>query len=137
MRRPDNFLKLFSSDPENSRFSSDDRCLVVHDKHGIQVFDLARGQIGLDLRPLDVRGLEFEARNTILKVQLPDSVMLIPLDRALMERFAKWLAVQRKWTLSERCMYGLDEGGEECRKALIAPGAQSTSSSKLVKEISP
>jgi WD40-like Beta Propeller Repeat len=138
IRRADNFmLKVFSSDPENSRFSSDDRWLVVDDNQGIQVFDLARGQMALDLRPLDVRGFEFEARNTILKVQLPDGTTLIPLDHKLMERFAKWLAPPRKWTLSERCKYGLDEGGEDCRKAVSAPRAQSTSPSKPVKEISP
>lgn len=139
VRRTDDFVvKPFESDPRKIRFSSDDRWLAIWSEKEIQILNLARGEIALKLNfDDDVAGVDFKARNTILKVQLAGGTMLIPLDPKLMERFAKWLAPPREWTLAERCMYGLDEDKEACRKAVIAPRAQSTSPSKVAKEISP
>ena len=112
------------------RFSGDDRWLAVwSEKDGIQILDLARGEIVLALDPRYHRYLreknkgevavDFEGRNTILSVQVfddtkPIATMLIPLDRPLMERFARWL-VPRELTAEERCRYELG-GEEECRK---------------------
>jgi len=120
------------SDVLYHRFSSDDRWLVVWSgKDGIQVLDLARGEIVLALNPRyhrylkrnDGEGLsfgekvDFDGGNTILNVQLSDGTTLIPLARALMERFAKWL-VPRELTSEERCRYELG-GEEECRKGSL------------------
>jgi len=115
----------------HSLFSSDERWLAVWNQDGVQVHDLARGEIAWSwgpsgVQPVDltrgndglerqvaVRDVSFEGRNTLLKVQLPDSTTLIPLDRDLMERFAKWL-VSRPLDDRERCRY-LDEE-DACRR---------------------
>ncbi len=93
MRRPgSSVLKRFRGAGLDHRFSSDDHWLAVWSEDRIQVLDLTQGEIVLDLNPGNVKKVDFEGRNTILNVQLSDSVMtLIPLDRALMERFARWL----------------------------------------------
>ena len=130
-------VKPFEGDPRNVRFSGDDRWLAIWSEKEIQILDLSQGEIALKLNLDDVERADFEARNTILKVQLADGTMLIPLDYKLMERFAKWLAPSHEWTLAERCMYGLDEDRETCRKAVIAPRAQSTPPDKPAKDGSP
>ncbi len=129
-------LKSFwlKSDLLYHRFSSDDRWLAVWSKEdGIQVLDLARGEIVLALNPRYHRYLrgkdgdrrvDFEAvyfAGPILTVQFSDGAVLIPLDRALMERFARWL-VPRELTSEERCRYELG-GEEECRKGALRRSA--------------
>jgi len=123
-RTDDSIVKPFESDLRNTRFSSDDRWLAVWREKGIQILDLARGEIALDLDLDGVEGVDFEARNTILNVHLADGTMLIPLDRTSMERFAKWLVAPRELANRERCMYGL-EG--DCRNEIVAPRGPSTS----------
>jgi hypothetical protein len=114
-RADSSIVKHFSGGPFRHHFSSDDRWLVVwNNKDRIQVLDLARGEIEVDLNLGNVERVEFGARNTILNVQLDDRATLIPLDRALMERFARWL-VPRELTPRERCQYGVGSK-EECRK---------------------
>ena len=115
-------LKKFEGATPNHRFSSDDHWLVTWDEKGVKVLDLGRCDFAWD-DPGGVENVDFEAGNAILNVQLSDgATTLIPLDRALMERFAKWL-VPRTLTFEERCQYGLEipEDEEKCRKGIVAP----------------
>ena len=126
LRRSDSFiLKRFRGEDLRHRFSSDDRWLAVWSEEGIQVVDLARGDIALDLNLGNVENVDFEARNTILNVQVSDGTTLVPLDRDLVERFARWL-VPRGLTPQERCRYELGRQ-EECRKGVVAGRAQAPS----------
>jgi len=126
LRRADaSILKRFRGNHRHHRFSSDDRWLAVWGEDGIQILDLARGEIVLNVNPGSVEKVDFEGRDTILNVQLSDGATLIPLDRDLMEKFARWL-VPRGLTRPERCRYEI-EGEEECRKGVVAARAQAPS----------
>jgi hypothetical protein len=98
-------------------FSSDDRWLVSWKNPGIQVLDLTRGEVAFALSPGEVQAVRFDASNTILDIQFAKESVLVPLDRALMERFARWLT--RKPTHQERCMYGLATEAQ-CRDEVVA-----------------
>jgi hypothetical protein len=118
VRRADRaILNRFASGSLRYRFSSDDRWLGVWSDDAVQVLDLARNEIVLRLTPGEVEDVTFEARNTILNVRLDDGATLIPLDRTLVEQFAKWLA-PRVLTPGERCTYGL--GGDACPREVVA-----------------
>jgi len=126
LRRADaSILKRFRGNHRHHRFSSDDHWLAVWGEDGIQILDLARGEIVLNVNPGSVEKVDFEGRDTILNVQLSDGATLIPLDRDLMEKFARWL-VPRGLTRPERCRYEI-EGEEECRKGVVAARAQAPS----------
>jgi len=132
VRRADrSILEWFRGAKRGHRFSSDDGWLAVWSEDGIWVLDLARGELALDLNlgarssstSASIVAVNFEARNAILNVQFSDgTTMLIPLDRALTERFAKWL-VPRELTPPERCRYGAKDEAT-CRMTVIAPRAQ-------------
>ena len=114
IRRADNsILKVLKSNGLQHRFSRDDRWLATWGEQGVEVLDLTRGETVFNLSYDDVEDIEFIARNNILAVYFADdAIQLIPLDRTLMELFAKKLAT-RELTSEERCTYGL--GGTECR----------------------
>jgi Novel STAND NTPase 1 len=119
VRRTDHFIvKRFEARTHHA-FSSDDRWLVSWKSPGIQVLDLTRGEVAFALS-LDevVQAVRFDARNTILDIQFAEESVLVPLDRALMERFAGWLTT-RKPTKRERCMYGLATEAQ-CRDEVVA-----------------
>ena len=91
--------------PEAPFFSDDDRWMVTWEDRVIEVRDLDRNEIALrfsievgDSSGRD-REVEFLADNRVLQVKsgggVDQSVMLVPLDRALMDRFAAWLASAR------------------------------------------
>ena len=119
------------------RFSSDDRWLAAWNRDGVHVLDLAQAETAWIWGPIDghavdlaradeqrdrhvsVETVQFEARNTMLRVQLSNSITLLPLDRGLIERFAKWL-VPRGLTRDECVLYGIDSEG--CRK--LVAGAE-------------
>ena len=107
------------------RFSNDERWLVswssVSDE--VQIVDLERGEIAFGLTVHNLTDVNFEGRNSILHLGLgprSSGSMLIPLDRALMEQFAKWLA-PNDLTPNERCDYGF--GGKDCGKDGVTPRA--------------
>jgi hypothetical protein len=100
------------------RFSSDDRWLAVWSE-GLQLLDLERGEMVLRFKPtVGVDAVEFAAGNTLLSVHLEDqTTTFIPVERQLLERFARWLA-PRPLTAEEACLHGL--GGDDCWKAVTA-----------------
>src|SRR5262249_21687272 len=102
------------------RFSGDDRWLAMWSDEALQVLNLTRADIALNLRLADIGNVDFLAHNSILSVDFSSASMLIPLDNTLMERFARWLA-PRPLTAEERCLYGF--GGQSCSKAIV-PRAQ-------------
>lgn len=59
-----------------------------------------------------VQDVEFEADNSLLKVNFDKNVIFLPVDTDLLKRYVKWLQ-PRELTDLERCKYGL--GGKETR----------------------
>jgi hypothetical protein len=113
VRRADQtVLQRFTIQEPGYLFSSDDSWLAIWGRHGVQLVDLSRGDVAFALTALDVQRVDFAARNSIASLQLGEGAMLVPLDRALTERFAKWLA-PRSLTTKEQCAYGLIAEG--CR----------------------
>jgi hypothetical protein len=88
------------------RFSSDDRWLAVWSDQGVQVIHTQTGATVLSLDTLRAQDVAFAAADTLISVNLGGDTMLVPIDRALMERFAAWLTT-RRLTAEERCLYGL------------------------------
>jgi hypothetical protein len=121
IRRTDQSIVKHFEAGHHHAFSSDDHWLVSWKDSGLQVLDLTRGEGAFALSPGKVQAVRFDARNTILDIQLDiqfaEGSVLVPLDRALMERFARWLA--REPTRQERCMYGLDTEAQ-CRDEVVA-----------------
>ena len=98
----------------NYRFTSDDRWLANWSNTEIQIVDLEKGEIAFGLNVHDVKDVTFEGHSTILRVDVGQrAAMLLPLDRALTERFVKWL-VPEGLTPRQRCDYGF--GGKGCGK---------------------
>ena len=113
------------------RFSADDRWVVAWQNYGeakgLRVLDLSSGEFALSIDPGYVDKVEFEARNTILKIVLDNGTMLVPLERGLMAQFARALT-SRTLTTQERCLYGL--GGAECRTQVAASRAPGPAASR-------
>ncbi|SAL40852.1 nSTAND1 domain-containing NTPase [Caballeronia telluris] len=95
------------------KFSSDDRWLAYWNAKGVSVLDLASGDTAFSLDFAIVRGVDFNFRNNILAIRLDSGTMLVPLDRAMMERFARSLT-KRELSAQEKCAYGL--GDTNCRE---------------------
>jgi hypothetical protein len=93
------------------------------------VLDLASGDTAFSLDFANVEGVKFNPRNTILAVELNSGTMLVPLERAMMERFARSLT-KRGLSAQEKCAYGL--GDTNCREQVAisrtrGPTQQATS----------
>ena len=107
-------------------FSRDDRWLVTWSPSRLQVVDLTRARVAFNFarsrstrernnnEPID--GVEFAARDTMLSVGMGGHTMLIPLEDAMMERFARWL-VPRSLGSNELCQ---SIGGDECAQRGLA-----------------
>jgi hypothetical protein len=112
-----------------SKFSTDDRWLAYWNTKGVSVLDLASGDTAFSLDFANVEGVKFNPRNTILAVELNSGTMLVPLERAMMERFARSLT-KRGLSAQEKCAYGL--GDTNCREQVAisrtrGPTQQATS----------
>lgn len=89
-------------------FSDDDRWLAFTEGNDLHVLDISARQLVLRWQDIDATPLKFDSTGTLLRVQLPDGEMLVPVAPDVLERFAKWL-VPRDLTTDERCKYGLDQ----------------------------
>ena len=69
------------------------------------------GDVLVSMRTNDIDRVEFLGRNSVISVTSGDEIVLVPIDQALMKRFAAWLN-PRQVTAEERCLYGLP--GAEC-----------------------
>jgi hypothetical protein len=93
VRRADKVtLGPFAAKGETYAFSSDDRWLANWDEHGFQIVDTVTGLVDFSLTTDHLKDVAFVANNTILRLALAEDAMLVPLDRAVMQRFANWLA---------------------------------------------
>ena len=116
VRRADkSVLGSFASAGPHSEFSDDDRWLANWGNgREVQILDLANRTVAFTLHVAEVKEVEFVAHSTLVKLQLADSTMFVPLDRALMERFAKWLAppTPDEHGVAGRMMSGSDRGSD-------------------------
>ena len=100
------------------QFSGDESLLATWSQRGLQIVRTGSADVVVSMKIDDVGGVEFLGRNAVVSVTSRDKItggnkiMLVPIDHALILRFATWLN-PRPVTAEERCLYGLP--GAECR----------------------
>ena len=95
------------------QFSSDDTLLAAWSSRGLQIVRTGSGDVLVSMKTNGIDRVEFLGRNAVVSVTSDDDeIMFVPIDQALMKRFAAWLN-PRPVTEEERCLYGLP--GAECR----------------------
>jgi hypothetical protein len=98
---------------EGYQFSSDDSLLAAWSSRRLQIVQTASGDVLVSMKTNRIDRVEFLGSNAVVSVtSRDDGIMLVPIDQALMKRFAAWLN-PRPVTEEERCLYGLP--GAECR----------------------
>ncbi len=104
--------RIAAIDPNHYQFSRDDSLLAAWSSQGLQIVQTANGDVLVSMKMSGIEGVAFLGKNAVVSVTSRDEVMLVPIDQALMKRFAAWLN-PRPVTAEERCLYGLP--GAECR----------------------
>jgi hypothetical protein len=95
-----------ADDDSRYQFSSDDSLLAAWGPRGLQIVQTGSGDVLVSMKTIGIRRVEFLGGNAVVSVITHDEIMLVPIDQALMKRFAAWLN-PRPVTAEERCLYGL------------------------------